>query len=127
MPIPMTIGVYFRILNEQSQLAEQVNAASSASPDDISTLVICQDRSEEHTSNSSHLGISYAVFCLKKKKKERPRTANYRSPYMTPNATSMSTQDDGSSRKRNADTITSSRITAPRLPAPPAALSRCNC
>src|ERR1039458_629135 len=24
-------------------------------------------RSEEHTSNSSHLGISYAVFCLKKK------------------------------------------------------------
>src|SRR5436190_10849394 len=37
MPIPMTIGVYFRILNEQSQLAEQVNAASSASPDDISS------------------------------------------------------------------------------------------
>ena len=37
MPIPMTIGVYFRILNEQSQLAEQVNAASSASQDDIST------------------------------------------------------------------------------------------
>src|SRR2546426_2546502 len=26
------------------------------------------DRSEEHTSNSSHLVISYAVFCLKKKK-----------------------------------------------------------
>src|SRR5205814_6637791 len=26
-------------------------------------------RSEEHTSESSHLGISYAVFCLKKKKK----------------------------------------------------------
>src|SRR5690349_23615649 len=27
-----------------------------------------QDRSEEHTSNSSHVEISYAVFCLKKKK-----------------------------------------------------------
>src|SRR5256885_5556677 len=27
------------------------------------------DRSEEHTLNSSHLVISYAVFCLKKKKK----------------------------------------------------------
>src|SRR5258705_9105337 len=27
-----------------------------------------QIRSEEHTSDSSHLGISYAVFCLKKKK-----------------------------------------------------------
>src|SRR2546427_1833295 len=26
-------------------------------------------RSEEHTSNSSHSQISYAVFCLKKKKK----------------------------------------------------------
>ena len=26
-------------------------------------------RSEEHTSNSSHTVISYAVFCLKKKKK----------------------------------------------------------
>src|SRR5205814_10353409 len=25
----------------------------------------CEFRSEEHTSNSSHLGISYAVFCLK--------------------------------------------------------------
>src|SRR2546426_7327337 len=27
-------------------------------------------RSEEHTSDSSHLVISYAVFCLKKKKTE---------------------------------------------------------
>ena len=27
-------------------------------------------RSEEHTSNSSHITISYAVFCLKKKKKK---------------------------------------------------------
>src|SRR3712207_7433137 len=28
------------------------------------------DRSEEHTSNSSHANISYAVFCLKKKKNQ---------------------------------------------------------
>src|SRR5438034_4493325 len=28
-------------------------------------------RSEEHTLNSSHTVISYAVFCLKKKKKQR--------------------------------------------------------
>src|SRR2546426_8531808 len=28
-------------------------------------------RSEEHTLNSSHLVISYAVFCLKKKKKNK--------------------------------------------------------
>src|SRR5947199_7195657 len=30
-------------------------------------------RSEEHTSELSHLGISYAVFCLKKKKKKKTR------------------------------------------------------
>src|SRR5690348_17763252 len=29
-------------------------------------------RSEEHTSNSSHPSISYAVFCLKKKKRRIP-------------------------------------------------------
>src|SRR5258705_5902053 len=28
-----------------------------------------RSRSEEHTSELSHLGISYAVFCLKKKRK----------------------------------------------------------
>src|SRR2546422_2303102 len=31
-------------------------------------------RSEEHTSDSSHGYISYAVFCLKKKKKNRINT-----------------------------------------------------
>src|SRR5207244_13653603 len=30
-----------------------------------------QGRSEEHTSDSSHQIISYAVFCLKKKKQQR--------------------------------------------------------
>src|SRR5688572_29826386 len=31
-------------------------------------------RSEEHTLNSSHSQISYAVFCLKKKKKQKTNT-----------------------------------------------------
>src|SRR3712207_7325061 len=31
-------------------------------------------RSEEHTSESSHANISYAVFCLKKKKIKNTRT-----------------------------------------------------
>src|SRR3712207_7578084 len=31
-------------------------------------------RSEEHTSDSSHANISYAVFCLKKKKKKNSGT-----------------------------------------------------
>src|SRR2546427_7569830 len=30
-------------------------------------------RSEEHTSDSSHSQISYAVFCLKKKKGNKPK------------------------------------------------------
>src|SRR5690606_42002928 len=35
-----------------------------------SQQIRCWLRSEEHTLNSSHVKISYAVFCLKKKKKE---------------------------------------------------------
>src|SRR3989442_5630563 len=34
-------------------------------------------RSEEHTSNSSHVRISYAVFCLKKKKNAPCHAANH--------------------------------------------------
>src|SRR5258708_9167771 len=34
-------------------------------------LELTDGRSEEHTSNSSHQIISYAVFCLKKKKNEK--------------------------------------------------------
>ena len=33
--------------------------------------VVYDDRSEEHTSDSSHTVISYAVFCLKKKKNQK--------------------------------------------------------
>src|SRR5262245_63677959 len=36
-------------------------------------------RSEEHTSESSHLGTSYAVFCLKKKsQQQRPCALHHR-------------------------------------------------
>src|SRR5690554_7042226 len=35
-------------------------------------------RSEEHTLNSSHVRISYAVFCLKKKKQTAPASARAR-------------------------------------------------
>src|SRR5690242_21283950 len=34
---------------------------------DVKQLQGLLDRSEEHTLNSSHMSISYAVFCLKKK------------------------------------------------------------
>src|SRR3712207_8367179 len=34
----------------------------------ITECLICKARSEEHTSELQHANISYAVFCLKKKK-----------------------------------------------------------
>src|SRR5437899_8726551 len=39
----------------------------------VITLSLCADRKSTRL-NSSHLGISYAVFCLKKKKKENNPT-----------------------------------------------------
>src|SRR5204863_3163054 len=39
-------------------------------PEDVKLTV--ENRSEEHTLNSSHVEISYAVFCLKKKKTQPP-------------------------------------------------------
>src|SRR3712207_7214370 len=43
--------------------------AVAIDPEDRETFhrVLHERRSEEHTSNSSHANISYAVFCLKKK------------------------------------------------------------
>src|SRR5690348_17461573 len=53
-------------------------------PDAVVLRGRCLDRSEEHTSNSSHPSISYAVFCLKKKKNKARTSAtphrNNRSP-----------------------------------------------
>src|SRR5438876_2625964 len=46
----------------------QAESAGRASLGRIGPLRI---RSEEHTSNSSHPSISYAVFCLKKKKDQQ--------------------------------------------------------
>src|SRR5258708_16731239 len=39
----------------------------------VTGVVVGGERSEEHTSDSSHQIISYAVFCLKKKKDRRTR------------------------------------------------------
>src|SRR2546430_10371191 len=53
---------------EQARLAvDSKNFRLAAS--ELSQLV-ANYRSEEHTSNSSHSQISYAVFCLKKKNKQ---------------------------------------------------------
>src|ERR1022692_5233854 len=46
------------------------------------------NRSEEHSLNSSHLVISYAVFCLKKKKKKKTNEQHinkHHTDFMVPN------------------------------------------
>src|SRR5258708_12104477 len=56
----------------------------------IPRLCVDQERSEEHTSEPSHQIISYAVFCLKKKKAmfeslvTPPTTLNFPDPHFTP-------------------------------------------
>src|SRR5207253_9298317 len=42
----------------------------TVSPEQLHHRLPRRNRSEEHTSDSSHVAISYAVFCLKKKKKQ---------------------------------------------------------
>src|SRR3712207_8685825 len=44
-----------------------------------SVLTIDENRSEEHRLNSSHANISYAVFCLKKKKSNTNTNAYHES------------------------------------------------
>src|SRR2546430_12273666 len=59
-------------LTERRERARQRNAKSAPAthhePQLIRLAQQGEPRSEEHTSNSSHSQISYAVFCLKKKK-----------------------------------------------------------
>src|SRR5688500_19800896 len=56
MNIPFVLGIGMTI--SVSQMVSMAHGRRDA-------------RSEEHTSEPSHLVISYAVFCLKKKKKEK--------------------------------------------------------
>src|SRR5256885_7931084 len=79
-----TTKIYTRPLHDALPISSplsalQIDAAVDAGfvelPVDAAALVAASDpaaelRSEEHTSNSSHLVISYAVFCLKKKKQQ---------------------------------------------------------
>src|SRR2546430_10954664 len=49
--------------------AEDLLAHRAAAVQRLEQHAIREERSEQHTSNSSHSQISYAVFCLKKKEK----------------------------------------------------------
>src|SRR5207245_7199818 len=65
----LELGCYRR---EERQFTPHITLGrvKQESGDDLSVMLAKKARSEEHTSNSSHGSISYAVFCLKKKKKE---------------------------------------------------------
>src|SRR5690625_6747839 len=58
--------------HEQSKLGIMVSQSCTAEPVTINGSKITQSRDRKSTRlNSSHVAISYAVFCLKKKKKAR--------------------------------------------------------
>src|SRR3546814_8971295 len=62
------------------------DAAPTYTIDTVTDHTAAEDRSEEHTSElQSLMRISYAVFCLKKKKKTKPPTNNYSNPTCEPN------------------------------------------
>src|SRR5207253_8628304 len=54
-----------RVIAPLSEMGANIVAEG---PDQTAPLRVGGARSEEHTLNSSHVAISYAVFCLKKKK-----------------------------------------------------------
>src|SRR5699024_11229151 len=54
----------FRVLKTKGFRIESSQLSSGAGLKKLLALTL--ERSEEHTSNSSHVSISYAVFCLKK-------------------------------------------------------------
>src|SRR2546427_7102566 len=63
-------------------------------PPDVTRLISGGLRSEEHTSELSHSQISYAVFCLKKKKKNQQcDTRNQRTAVMKNPQRMVATRD----------------------------------
>src|SRR2546426_5394335 len=77
------LGVISHQRGEHGRAAELISRALSRNPsnppahNNLGNALGAQGklRSEEHTSDSSHLVISYAVFCLKKKKQNNKTSA----------------------------------------------------
>src|SRR3712207_7123459 len=57
-----------RIMTEQRHASLGIHGLGGDDHGELLTRRRIVRRSEEHTSDSSHANISYAVFCLKKKK-----------------------------------------------------------
>src|SRR3546814_8850844 len=73
--------VRFRYPRDEAARAERLRAAQIAMQAAALEAQAVRGRSEEHTSElQSLMRISYAVFCLKKKKKTNTNTANKQRP-----------------------------------------------
>src|SRR2546430_5624102 len=65
----------------ESVVIAPVHALGDRHPSELA--VPDNQRSEEHTSELSHSQISYAVFCLKKKKKSSHQNVHIKVPFCT--------------------------------------------
>src|SRR5690625_4540067 len=60
--------IFIEYLNDQLEYSKQVYLSHLQESQEIDGFLLYQDRKSTRL-NSSHVAISYAVFCLKKKKK----------------------------------------------------------
>src|SRR5438477_8810212 len=65
---PATVGARIRRLQNMNAMRVVAVSDFAALGCKVLLAIGVQVRSEEHTSELSHMSISYAVFCLKKKK-----------------------------------------------------------
>src|SRR5438874_4530529 len=75
-PPRSTLFPYTTLFRSLTPHAEGEKLAASVSGPCVLSVIeggnhVVNNRSEEHRLNSSHVEISYAVFCLKKKKKTK--------------------------------------------------------
>src|SRR2546426_2570340 len=85
----------------------------------VSPRLVRQSDRKSTRLNSSHLVISYAVFCLKKKKKELQRQAGYPDHVDGDRRNSRNQRDDRDDQHRrdNSATPDDARSVAPAAPA----------
>src|SRR2546426_5123971 len=73
LPISHVSGAHQGRGDERAVTRPHVGVGVAREPDDVRVVGRGEDRKSTRL-NSSHLVISYAVFCLKKKKKNTPRS-----------------------------------------------------
>src|SRR5207248_8434817 len=67
---PVLPGMRFETERKPIRMSKAANAATASAPKNLEDLAFARDRKSTRL-NSSHRTISYAVFCLKKKKNQK--------------------------------------------------------